>query len=125
MTPLQWKRLFFRILIWLIILALLGVLALVGAATWRVASRGLEAKALHDGAQKNLDELYARKTAVDGELQALNTERGIETEIRSRFQVGKPGEEEIVVVGGNATATADASSKSSLWDELFGWWPWK
>lgn len=125
MTPLQWKRLFFRILIWLIILALVGFLILVGMATWRVASRGLEAKALHEGAQKNLDELYARKTSVDASLEALNSDRGIEEEIRSRYQMGKPGESEIVVVNGNASATKDAAPPPSIWDGLFSWWPWK
>jgi cell division protein FtsB len=92
MTPLQWKRLFYRILIWAAILGLALLLVAVGAATWRVATRGMEAKALHEGAQKNLDELYARKTAVDTELQNLNTDRGIEEEIRGRFQLWKPGE---------------------------------
>lgn len=124
MTPLQWKRLFFRVLIWIFLIALVGFLVVVGSSTWRVYSKGQEAEAMHKTAAKNVDELYERKGNVEESLEKLNTPRGIEEEVRKRYELGKPGEEQIVLVTDPTKEAESGEEKKSLWDVLFGWMRW-
>lgn len=45
-----------------------------------------------------LEELLERERALDTEIERLSTDRGIEEEIRRKFEVAKAGEEVIVIV---------------------------
>ena len=45
-----------------------------------------------------LDELEGREESLREEIERLSTERGIEEEVRSKFEVGKEGEEVVIIV---------------------------
>lgn len=122
MTPLQWKRFFIRTIGWaaLVILALLIVT--LGAAAWRLYGKAEEARMTHQGAAQALEELRARKAAVETSLAKLGTERGIEEEIRLRYQLAKPGEEQIVLVASQAQNNTNFEPvKKNFWDMLMSW----
>lgn len=46
----------------------------------------------------HLDELNTRREALEKEINQLSTERGIDEEIRQKFEVAMEGEEVIVIV---------------------------
>jgi len=48
--------------------------------------------------RENLEELENRKNSLGSKLENLNTDRGVEEELRSRFQVAKPGEKVLIIV---------------------------
>lgn len=121
MTPKQWKRLFFRIVIWILLIALLGLLIAVSAATWRVMTRGEAARTAHESAEDNLEGLTERKAKIEDALRRLDTPRGVEEEIRERYQVGLPGEEQFVIVEPkNKTATTSDASQG-FWGDIQSW----
>jgi len=120
MTPLQWKRLFFRIVLWGVILLLVFFLYVLGSTTWRVFTKGQEAEELREGAEQNVTELHERKVAIEEALRKLDTPRGIEEEVRKRYELGLPGEEQIVLVAPKPAEEAK-SPGSGFFDFLFGW----
>ncbi len=45
-----------------------------------------------------IDELRKREVTLSSEIDKLNTPEGIETSVRDKFQVVKPGEKEVLIV---------------------------
>ena len=81
-----------------------------------------DARVAHADAVTALDNLHKRKGVVETSLAKLVTERGIEEEIRLRYQLAKPGEEQIVLVASQAQASTSAAPENkSVWDIISGW----
>jgi cell division protein FtsB len=121
MTPKQWKRLFFRIIIWVLLIALAGLLIAVSAATWRVMTRGEAARTAHESAEDNLEGLTERKAKIEEALRKLDTSRGVEEEIRERYQVGLPGEEQFVIVEPKNKQATSSEEAAGIFETIKGW----
>jgi cell division protein FtsB len=81
-----------------------------------------ESRVAHADSATALQGLRDRKTAVEGSLAKLSTERGVEEEIRLRYQLAKPGEEQIVLVAREKEASStNVSEDSSFWSWVTGW----
>jgi cell division protein FtsB len=100
-----------------------GVLVVLGLSmTWsayQVYKRAsvVSLERLH--AEEERDSLRARTKELTAALGALNTERGVEEVIRTRYPVVKPGEVEFVFVDRRATTSElEAAAPTSLWDRL-------
>ncbi len=67
-------------------------------------------------------ELQKRYTDLSGEVKDLNTDEGLEKEIRSKFDVVKPGESVIMVVDKDVPAPIpeDTSIIKKLWNGVVG-----
>ena len=79
----------------LVILAVLLLLLL--HSVWGVFTKSQISKAARERAEKELQALETRQEVLSQELQRLNTEAGVEAEIRERFQVAKQGEGVIII----------------------------
>lgn len=91
--------------------------------TWTAFGRMQEAAVLRHNAELERDELLVRKAELDQNLERLKTPRGIEDEVRARFQLVKPGEEEFVLVKGQTGTTSAPSTQSKgFWDTLRAFW---
>lgn len=91
--------------------------------TWTAFGRMQEAAVLRHNAELERDELLVRKAELDQNLERLKTPRGIEDEVRARFQLVKPGEEEFVLVKGQTgTTSAPATQSKGFWDTLRAFW---
>lgn len=68
-----------------------------------------------------LDELRGREAALQAELERLDTDKGIESEIRNKFDVAKDGEQVIVIVDdGEDDKTPIVQKKKGFFEWLFG-----
>lgn len=65
-----------------------------------------------------LEDLRARETNLNKEIERLNTTEGIEESVRDKFQVVKPGEKMVIIV--------DDDKKENPSDEPkdHGFWAW-
>lgn len=65
-----------------------------------------------------LEDLRARETNLNKEIERLNTTEGIEESVRDKFQVVKPGEKMVIIV--------DDDKKENPSDEQkdHGFWAW-
>lgn len=125
MTPRAWKRLFSRIILWTGVLLSLALLAILANSTWHVYTKEQEARQEHIDASDELSDLDARQASLTAKIASLDTERGVEAEVRDRYSVAKSGEEIIVLTNNaNAPATTTPSESKSLWQTVIGWLGW-
>ncbi len=69
----------------------------------------------------NLASLETRKNKLENDLEKLNTKRGIEEELRERFELGKEGEQSIVFVEEEKEKKQEkkVEEKKSFWERVF------
>ncbi len=68
-----------------------------------------------------LEGLKVRQEALEEEITGLNTERGIEEEIRQKFEVAKEGENVIVIVESPVNRLlVDIKKNESIFKKLLG-----
>jgi cell division protein FtsB len=67
-------------------------------SVWDVYKKNSVARMNSAEAIKTLEGLKKKKEGLEKEISRLSTERGVEEELRRRFQVVRPGEEVIVIV---------------------------
>lgn len=77
---------------------LLLAVVFLGNATWNAHQGYKKAKEKEEHAARQLTELTKRKEGIEKDLNRLQTAQGVEAELRQRYNVGKEGEEVIVVV---------------------------
>lgn len=109
------KRIYSRpTLVALIILAALAV-----KGTWNVYWKYEESKENLLKTEQQADALRAREYALTAQIAALNTEKGVEREIRKKFSVVKDGEQVIVLVDGESEAQKKATTTPGLFDRMW------
>lgn len=104
--------------------ALLVTIALgIATSTWRVFGTMASVRAERYQAEQERDALRVRTAELEAALAALETQRGLEAEIRSRYPLVKSGEQEFVFVD---TATANridtaSTTRESVWSSFRAW----
>ncbi len=69
-----------------------------------------------------LDELEGREASLKEEIERLSTERGIEQEVRSKFEVGKEGEEVVIIVDNPDDEDVNKKEiEKTFWQKIFSW----
>jgi len=103
----------------LALLVLAVVVVLLTRAAWNVYVKESESGAHSRAAEEKVVGLEARRSVLEKKIAALKTTEGIEAEIRSQFQVAKPGERMVVVVEPKDNATSPAVPAGSLLSRFF------
>lgn len=98
---------------------LLIVVVLLGKSTWDIYQKSRLSSNNYNETKKEYDSLKARKEMLDSEINRLNTDSGIEEEIRSKFNVAKPGETVVVVI--NSTSST-STNKNNLVKNIWNLW---
>jgi cell division protein FtsB len=121
MFDFQQKRQIRKVIYSRVTLFVLFVLViLLGRATYDIYIKNQLSQTDYNSVKKEYDDLTSRQAMLDSEIARLNTQAGIEEEIRGRFSVAKPGEEIITVVDDESTGTPESSSDQSLWQKFTG-----
>ena len=100
---------------------LVVIIGLVLKAVWGVYEKQ---KTTADNLNKiagSFADLQARQKMLSAEVEKLNTTAGLETEIRDKFGLVKPGEQVITVVDNGGDTNAAASS-TGFWQKILNWW---
>ena len=117
MLGFQEKQRFRRILyskVTLIILAVIVLLLL--QSVWGVWGTARETRLLREREERTLEELKARAAILQAEVDRLSAERGIEGEIRSKFDVAKEGESVLIITDPKESGEdTDTSPRSGFW----------
>jgi cell division protein FtsB len=72
--------------------------------------------------KEDFDSLKNRKAVLESEIKRMKTEEGIEEEIRSKFDVSKPGEVVVNIIDDNKSTTTDNKDKKvSFWGKMMSW----
>jgi len=100
------------------LLVLLLVFVLLAKGTWAVYKKASFAKYNRDLAENELTVLYEREEALQEELTRLGTQRGLEEEIRQKFDVGREGEQLIVLVDAPEPAEVLEFREPTVWEKI-------
>lgn len=104
----------------IVLLIFVGVLA---RGTWGVYQKAQFAKESRDQARLQLAELTQREASLQEEIDRMNSPRGIEEEVRQKFDVGRPGEKMVVFVDTPVVEEPHESERRTVWQritEFFG-----
>ncbi len=99
------------------------VLVSITNSTWEVYKKDKVARINKEEVEKQLADLSTKRDYLIGQLNNLSTERGIENELRSKYQVTKEGERELVVVDMATTSQDNLPVKredNSFLENIFG-----
>ena len=116
---------------WLrLLLASAGVLALaalafMGArAAWGMYGKFAVASEAHQAAEAQLLQLKGQHERVEGKVDTLSSERGVEAEVRERYGLSRPGEGQITIVRPQGSTTAEVAGQGGFWEGLWSLLPW-
>ena len=71
---------------------------------------------------KQYNDLKSREEMLSSGINKLKTNEGVEEEIRSKFDVEKPGEQTVVIIGGSSSTEAtNTTENAGLWQKFVGW----
>ncbi len=105
---------------YLMLCLLAAAVAGLSRAVWSVYQKERDSGAHARAAEEKLAALEARQRALEKKISGLKTREGVEAEIRSQFQVAKPGERMVVVVEKKDAAAPPALPTQSLLSRFFG-----
>jgi cell division protein FtsB len=76
--------------------------------------------------EKKLQVLSERQDALQGRVDYLNNEQGLEAEIRRHFDVAKEGEQVVILVGekdtvGPTSTSPNTTAPKRSWWQIFSW----
>lgn len=100
------------------LVVLLIVFALFAKGTWSVYQKSSYAKENRDRAEQELEQLNEREEALSIELTRLETPRGLEEEIRHKFDVGKEGEQLLVLVDAPEPVVLPKITEANIWQKI-------
>ncbi|HRY62225.1 MAG TPA: septum formation initiator family protein [Candidatus Paceibacterota bacterium] len=94
-------------------------------SVWSVYNKDAAARLNREEAETTLANLQKKKAGLEKEIARLNTDRGVEEELRRRFQVVKPGEQVLVIVDKEESKAPVSSAKPEgatehIWNKLVG-----
>lgn len=89
-----------------------GIVAALGAFR-----KNMEAKDLRNQYSRDLAQLESKRIELNEKIDTLSTVRGIESEVRNRYRVVKPGEQMVIVVD-NRDPALNKGNKLSFWNKV-------
>ncbi|MEI6843487.1 MAG: septum formation initiator family protein [bacterium] len=102
-----------------ITLGVLVVLVLIAIrSVFVVYQKKLESENLKQMAESRKSELSARDKEISAEIERLGTESGLESEIRSRYNVAKEKENIVVIVDDNSSSTQATTTSLTVWQKI-------
>ena len=120
MIPFQERKKLRKILyskVTLVILTL--VLLVVARGAWGIHQKAQIAISERNIARHSLEELESRTKELEVSLELLNSEQGIEAEVRQKYTVARPGEEVVVVVDDKAKKGENSEVvEKSFWQRV-------
>ncbi len=102
---------------WPMVVVLFILLGFAMRGTWGVYTKYKESQVNLEIAERQYEATKKRADFLETEAARLSTDRGIEQEIRNRFQVARPGEHLVMIVGEEEKNPTDvvATSTKSWW----------
>ena len=102
----------------LVVLAI--VLFVVSNGAWHIYQKAAIARAERDRAAQSLADLQARTTELQASLARIQSERGVEEDVRKKYTVARPGEDVVVVVDdtNKKSENSQASSTPGVWARM-------
>jgi Na+-translocating ferredoxin:NAD+ oxidoreductase RnfG subunit len=103
----------------LVILAIVALLFM--HSTWSVYKKKVNSEEARLVTEERVMELRNRDNDLQNKIARLDTDSGIEAEIRSKFSVAKEDEVVVVVVSEEEDKSTTTLEKTGFWQRVRGW----
>lgn len=103
----------------LFLIVLLVFIFFLGRSTFDIYQKSKLSYNNYIKVKRDYDSIEARKAMLESEINRLATDSGIEEEIRSKFNVAKPGETVVIIIDKNSTSTDVDNIKKDFWSSLW------
>ena len=110
---LMWRRLMALALLVLVIIAARGV--------WGVYKKSQESAQLKTEAQARLQDLQKREQELRTDISNLKSDRGVEAELRERYNLAVAGESVIIIVDPPASPPEPKPTPFQRFKSMFSW----
>ncbi len=103
------------------LMVLVVVIMFLALSTYGAYERKEQARVKREELSARLIELEKRAGELESDISRLEDPRGIEMELRSRYEVGKEGEEVIVLIDDEEmkeTATKTEEQEEGFWGKI-------
>ncbi len=110
---LMWRRLIAVLLLVLIAIALRGV--------WGVYKKSQESRILKTEAEATLRDLKSREQELRTDIASLKSDRGVEAELRERYDLAREGESVVVIVDPPAPPPDPQPTPFQRFKSMFSW----
>ena len=87
-------------------------------STWSLYLKLAQSRQDLEKSQKQLLALASKNNQLDSQINELQTDQGVEKEIRSKFGIAKPGENMAVIVSDGETSTTSDSNNESFFQKF-------
>lgn len=110
-------------LMWRRVLAvvLLVILAIAVRGVWGVYKKSQESRELKIEAEATLSDLQTREKELRADIANLKSDRGVEAELRERYDLAKEGESVVVIVDPPAPPP---EPKPTTFQRFKSWFSW-
>lgn len=103
----------------LFLVILLVLIFFLGRSTFDIYQKSKLSYNNYIKVKRDYDSIEARKAMLESEINRLATDNGIEEEIRSKFNVAKPGETVVIIIDKNSTSTDVNNTKRDFWSSFW------
>ncbi|MCW9054376.1 MAG: septum formation initiator family protein [Candidatus Pacebacteria bacterium] len=104
---------------WPSVVLLIIIAGLLTHGVWGVYQQARQTRINKNQQLAHLEGLEAREQAIQSEIDRLNTTRGVEAEIRQKYEVAKEGEQVIVIVDTpRSMGDENGGERGGFWDVL-------
>ena len=87
-------------------------------STFKVYKKQKESEALRSVVEKKMYELEEKERQINTKIQALDTDQGLEREIRGKFNVAKDNENMVIILENEEASTTDIQKPMSFWQKV-------
>jgi len=121
MTDFQQKKQFKKVIYSKISFVILFILVVfLGKSAYDIYGKYKISSENYISIKKDYDSLKERFNMLNSEIDRLQTDIGMEGEIRSKFNVAKPGETVVTIINGSSTLTNTNNQGKDFWSNLWG-----
>jgi len=100
---------------------LLLLVILFTRAVWNMYQKEKFSKIGLATVEKKYDDLTSRKEYLEGQIDKLQTDEGVEAEIRDKFSVTKRGEVSVLIIDSSSSdKQMETVENKSLWQKFLG-----
>lgn len=110
---LMWRRVLAIVLLLILAVAMRGV--------WGVYKKSQESRELKIEAEATLSDLQTREKELRADIANLKSDRGVEAELRERYDLAKEGERVVVIVD---PPTPAPEPKPTTLQKFKSWFSW-
>ena len=100
----------------------LGILAVITLvmlhSTWSVYQKKVESEGLKQISLQNVKELEERNAALVAKIGRIDTQPGLEEEIRSKFSVAKDNENVVVIIPNQSEKASTTPKSVNFWAKI-------